>query len=248
MWSDGKLTPRINHFDLPLLRAAGGLFSNLQDLERLALCLMNDGILEGKQVIDPAIIELMCQPYSKDFMASESSFVIHANFPENAYGYGIIMYKYGKHRIIMNAGGGNHLTYFIYDPEDKFSMIIHSNLAWQSLFDSYIKIFEVVLGQKNPSKNGFEVNKNEWKEITGTYYRPAIRANHFNTIKISEKDENLYINFNNTEDSELEQIGNLTYSYSSPYFRYPLAINFQRDESNKVTYLLNVWRAYLKKE
>ena len=246
IWLNGKLTPKINHDEVPLLLAAGGLFSNVQDLERLAKCLMNAGVLDGEQVIDNDIIQLMCQPYSKDFMASGSSYVVYANYPDNAYGYGIIMYKYGKHRFIMNAGGGNHLTYFIYDTETRFSMIMHSNLAWQSLFDSFIKIFEVVLEQENPSNNDFDSNKKEWKEITGTYYRPAIRTNQFNTIKISERDEKLYINFNNSDDTELKQIGNLAYMYSSPFFRYPMAISFQRDESNKVAYLLNVWRAYLK--
>ena len=247
IWLNGKLTPKINHFEVPLLRASGGLFSNVQDLERLAKCLMNAGVLDGEQVIDNDIIQLMCQPYSKDFMASGSSYVVHANWPNNAYGYGIIMFNYGKHRFLMNAGGGNHLTYFIYDTETRFSMIMHSNRAWQSLFDSFIKIFEVVLEQENPSNNDFDSNNKEWKEITGTYYLPAIRKNQFSTIKISERDEKLYINFNNSEDTELDQIGNLTYMYSSSYFRYPMAISFQRDESNKVAYLLNVWRAYLKK-
>ena len=247
IWLNGKLTPKINHDEVPLLRAAGGLFSNVQDLERLTKCLMYAGVSDGEQVIENDIIQLMCQPYSKDIMASGSSYVVHANWPDNAYGYGIIMFNYGKHHFLMNAGGGNHLTYFIYDPETRFSLIIHSNLAWQSLFDSFIKIFEVVLEQENPSNNDFDSNNKEWKEITGTYYRPAIRTNQFSTIKISERDEKLYINFNNSDDTELEQIGNLTYMYSSPYFRYPMAFNFQRDESNKVAYLLNVWRAYLKK-
>ncbi len=247
IWLKGTLTPIINDFDAPLWRASGGLFSNLQDLERLALCFMNDGMLEGEQVFDPDIIEQMCQPYSKDFMASESSFVIHSNYPDNAYGYGIIMYKYGRHKFIMNAGAGNHLTYFIYDPEAKFSMIMHSNLAWHGLYDSFLKIFEVVLEQQNPSNNDIEVNKKEWKEIIGTYYRPAIRTNQFSTIIISQRDEKLYINFNKSGETELEQIGELTYRYSSPFLRYPMAISFQKDESNKVAYLLNVWRAYLKK-
>ncbi|MFH0757317.1 MAG: serine hydrolase domain-containing protein [Bacteroidota bacterium] len=248
IWSDGKLTPKINHFDLPLLRAAGGLFSNLQDLERLVLCFMNNGILEGEQVIDPDIIDQMCQPYSKDFMASGSSYVVHYNWTDNAYGYGIWMFNYGEHRFFVTAGGGNHLTYFIYDPEAGFSMIMNSNRAWQGLYDSFIKIFEVVLGQENPSKNDIEVNEKESEEITGTYYRPAIRTDQFPTIVISEKDEKLYIKFNNSGDSELEQIGNLEYKYSSPYLRYPAAINFQKDESGNITYLLYVWRAYLKKD
>jgi CubicO group peptidase (beta-lactamase class C family) len=248
IWSDGKFTPKINHFDLPLLRAAGGLFSNLQDLERLVKCLMNEGMLEGEQVIDPVILDQMCQPYSKDFLASASSYVFHANYPNNAYGYGIWMFNYGEHRFLVSAGGGNHLTYFIYDPEAKFSMIMHSNGAWQVLYDSFIKIFEVVLGQENPSKNDFEVTKKKCEKITGTYSRPAIRTDQFSTIKISESDAKLYINFNNSGDTELEQIGKLTYKYSSPYLRYPAAINFQKDESGNIAYLLYVWRAYLKKE
>jgi CubicO group peptidase (beta-lactamase class C family) len=247
-WVNGKLTPALNHFEVPLLRAAGGLFSNLQDLERFAKCIMNDGELDGEQVFDHGMIEQICQPYSKNFMASGSSYVVHANWPDNAYGYGIWMFNYGKHRFIVSAGGGNHLTYFIYDSEAKFSMIIHSNLAWQGLLDSFIKIFEVVLEQKNPAINDFKVKKEEWKELKGTYYLPAIRTNQFSTIKISERDEKLYINFNNTDDIELEQIGNLAYRYSNPYVRYPMAISFQRDESNQVAYLLNVWRAYLKNE
>ena len=248
IWLNGKLTPKINHLEVPLLKAAGGLFSNLQDLERLALCLMNNGMLEGVQVFDPTIIKQICQPYSKDFMAFGSSYVVQANWPNNAYGYGIWMFNYGKHRFMVSAGAGNHLTYFIYAPEARFSLIIHSNLAWQGLIDSFIKIFEVVLEQKNPSSNDFKANKEEWKEITGKYYLPAIRTNQFSSIFISEKNEKLYINFNSTSDTELEQIGNMIYRYSSPYFRYPMAISFQRDESNKVAYLLNVWRAYLKNE
>ncbi len=204
IWLDGKLTPKINHFEVPLLQAAGGLFSNIQDLERLALCLMNDGMLEGVQVFDPTIIEQICQPYSKDFMASGSSHIVQANWPNNAYGYGIWMFNYGKHRFVVSAGGGNHLTYFIYAPEARFSLIIHSNLAWQGLYDSFIKIFEVVLEQKNPSSNDFKANKEEWKEITGEYYLPAIRKNQFSSIFISEKNEKLYINFNSTGDIELE--------------------------------------------
>jgi len=86
-------------------------------------------MLEGVQAIDPHLINQMCQIHSIDFMASGSSHVLHSNWTDNAYGYGTWMFNYGEHRLFVSAGRGNHLTYFIYIPEAKFSMIIHSNLA-----------------------------------------------------------------------------------------------------------------------
>lgn len=61
VWTNRGLVPEIYHCEMPLVRAAGGIFSNIQDLERLTICLMNDGMFEGVQVFDPEIIEQMCQ-------------------------------------------------------------------------------------------------------------------------------------------------------------------------------------------
>ena len=66
--------------------------------------------------------------------------------------------------------------------------------------------------------------------------------------RISEKDGKLYINFNNMGYVEFEQIGQLVYRYSSPFFRFPVEIGFYRDESNKVAYLRNIWRTWIKIE
>jgi CubicO group peptidase (beta-lactamase class C family) len=245
---NGILQPALGHFEVPLLRAAGGLFSNLQDMERLALCLMNNGVLDGVQVFDPGIIEQMFLPHAKNFMASVPSYFGFLNYPNNAYGYGTFMFDYGKLHFIGNAGAGTNTTYMLCEPETKFSMIIMSNKAWDVLFDSFKKIFEVVPGEKEPIPVDFEMNRKEWKEITGKYFLPTINKNDVSSAVVSEKEDKLYINFNNQGDVEFEQIGQLVYRYSTPFFRFPVEIGFHRDESNKVAYLRNIWRTWVKIE
>jgi CubicO group peptidase (beta-lactamase class C family) len=244
----GKLSPALSHFEVPLLQAAGGLFSNIQDLERLALCLMNNGVLDGVQVFDPSIIEQMILPHAKNFMASAPSYFGFLNYPNNAYGYGTFMFDYGNLHFIGNAGAGTNLTYVLCEPETKFSMIIMSNKAWDVLFDSFKKIFEIVHREKELTPLDFEMNRNEWKEITGKYILPTKNKNNVSSAVISKKDDKLYINFNNRGDVEFEQIGQLVYRYSNPFFRFPFEIGFYRDESNKVAYLRNIWRTWVKIE
>lgn len=244
----GKLSPALSHYEVPLLQAAGGIFSNIQDMERLALCLINNGVLDGVQVFDRTIIEQMFLPHAKDFMASAPSYFGFLNYPNNAYGYGIFMFDYGKLHFIGNAGSGTNMTYLLCDPETKFSMIIMSNKAWDVLLDSFKKIFEVVLGEKEPTPVDFEIHRKEWKEITGKYILPTIDKNNVSSAVISEKDDKLYINLNNGGDVEFEQIGQLVYRYSNPFFRFPIEISFYRDESKKVAYMGNIWRTWVKIE
>src|SRR6202158_2315264 len=56
---------------------AGSIFSSAPDLARFVLAFMNDGKLEGKQVLSPKLIALMSTP--------------HARVPgsERSYGYGL---------------------------------------------------------------------------------------------------------------------------------------------------------------
>lgn len=246
VWSRNGLVPEMYHCEKPLVRAAGGMYSNIQDLERLALCLMNDGILEGIQVFDPEITEQIRQPFARNFQAAVPTYFGAMNAPNNAYGKGVWMFDYGNQRMIVSAGGGTQLVFLFFAPEAKFSLILASNKAWEYMLVSINKIFEIVLEEGLSGSNEFKPDKAEWKEIVGSYYLPAYRAKQEGSVVISWKDDQLYINFNGTRDMELEQIGPLTYRFAAPYSRFPTAIIFQRDESEKVTSLKHVWRTWLK--
>lgn len=242
------LMPSINHFEVPLLQAAGGIFSNIQDLERLALCLMNEGVVDGFQVFDPTIVEQMSLPHARDFMASAPSYFGLLNYPNNAYGYGLFMFDYGNLHFIGNAGAGSQLTYMLWEPETKFSMIIISNKGMDMLFNSFKKIFEVVLGEKELTPVDFEFNRKEWGEIRGKYILPSINKKNARSAVISERDDKMYINLDNRGDFEFEQIGQLVYRFSYPSSRFPTEIGFSRDEANNVAYMRNIWRTWVKIE
>ena len=248
VWTDKGLVPEIYHCEKPLVRAAGGLFSNIQDLERLTTCLMNDGIFEGVQVFNPDIIEQMRQPYAEDFQASASTYFGASNAPNSAYGQGIWMFDYGNYRINVTAGGGTQMTMVFYEPEAKFAYIFTSNKAWEFMLNSMNKIFEIVLGEKLSGIIDFKSDQAEWKDISGRYYLPAYRSKQAGFAEISEIDDKIYVNFNEAGALELEQIGTLTYRFSAPYSRFPTAIIFHRDESAEVTSLKHVWRTWLKAE
>lgn len=242
------IMPSINNYEMPLLQSAGGLFSNIQDLERLALCLLNNGKVDDEQVFESDIIEKMQLRHAEDFMASAPSYFGFLNYPNNAYGYGIFMFDYGDLHFVGNAGAGTNMTYLLVEPETKFAMILSSNLAWDILVNSFKKIWEVVLGEQEPMNSDIEVDRNEWREITGEYYLPAIDKNRIRSVNISENENKLYINFDGRGKVLLEQIGEMAYSYSTPGFRLPIEISFYRDDSNRVAYLRNIWRTWLKIE
>ena len=239
--------PIINHYEVPLLQAAGGIFSNLQDLERLTLCLMNKGEIDGEQVFESDIIELMSISHAEDFMAS-ASYYGFMSYPNNAYGYGLFMFDYGNFRFIGNGGAGTQMTYLIFEPEAKFIMIIISNKAWDLLISSFKKIWQVVLEEMESVPIDYEIDKKEWKEIAGKYTLPVINKNGLRSVEISEKENKLYINFDGSGDIEFEQIGLMAYRYSTPYLRFPIEISFYREELEKVAYLRNIWRTWVKTE
>ena len=59
------MVPYLSRLESPLVQAAGGLFSTIKDLERFAICLINQGELDGKQVFDKDILQNMSTGYAK---------------------------------------------------------------------------------------------------------------------------------------------------------------------------------------
>jgi CubicO group peptidase (beta-lactamase class C family) len=239
--------PLINHFEIPLLQAAGGIFSSIGDLERLALCLMNKGILDGTTVIESDIIEPMSGRYAENYTAS-APYYGFMNYPNNAYGYGLFMFDYGRLHFIGNGGSGSQMTYLVYEPKAKFAMIFITNITGDFLISSFKEIFEVVLGEKEPEFQSFKPIKEEWKEITGKYVFPGLDKSRLRSAEISGHDGKLFLNMNKTGENELEQISNLTFRYSTLGSRFPMEISFYRDDARKVAYMRNFWRSWEKIE
>ena len=186
--------PAMSYYHVPLTQAAGGIFSNLKDLERLTLCLMQKGELEGEQVFESKIIEDICFPHSKNFTAS-APYYGFMNLPNNAYGYGLFMFDYSNLKFIALGGSGTQMTFMAYEPEAKFAIIVLSNISGEWFIHSFKKIYEVVLGETEPKS---VVYQGERKEISGKYIQPYFNKNNLVYAVIFEKDEKLYIKFKNS--------------------------------------------------
>jgi CubicO group peptidase (beta-lactamase class C family) len=237
--------PYLSHLESPLVQAAGGLFSTIKDLERVAICFINQGELDGKQIFDKDIIMTMSTGYAKNFMAN-GPYYGFMSYPNNAYCYGLFTFDYGKSKFIGNGGSASQMTYFIYEPEKKFAMISINNSNNEFLINSFKKIFKVVLGEKELlSTNTFE-SKIEWKEIVGTYTLHSLKAKNESRLEIFIKDGSLYIKFGTSTEIKMDQIGVLTYKYIIPSARFPMEVAFYRSSSGKVQYMSNFWRAWEK--
>ncbi|MFO8236244.1 MAG: serine hydrolase domain-containing protein [Bacteroidales bacterium] len=239
------MSPYLSHLESPLVQAAGGLFSTIKDLERFAICLINQGELDGKNVFDKDVLLNMSTGYAKHFMAS-GPYYGFMSYPNNAYGYGLFMFKYGDLGFIGNGGSGSQMTYFIYEPQRKFAMISINNSNSEFLINSFKKIFEVVLGEKELQPTKFYENKLEWKEIAGTYILHNLKAKDESRLEIFEKDGSLYIRFGTSPDIKIDQIGVLTYKFIIPGSRFPLELVFYRNHSGKINYMSHFWRAWEK--
>jgi CubicO group peptidase (beta-lactamase class C family) len=243
------IIPAMNHFEGPLWRAGGGIFSNTQDLERLALVLLNNGNLDGEQLFDRAIIDKIMHPHSKNFAAPvSSSYYGLLGFPDNAYGYGSYMFEFKGKKIFALGGGGYQMSFIIMNNDSKFATIMLSNMAWDALISSLEIIYNVGLNAQKLISAEYKCENKEWNSISGRYIMPSISKEKVNSAVVFTRNEKLYINFNNTKDFELEQIGDWAYKYSDPSIRRPIEIGFYKNESNKIAYLRNFWRTWIKVE
>jgi CubicO group peptidase (beta-lactamase class C family) len=237
------MRPYLSHLESPLVQAAGGLFSTIKDLEKFAICLINQGKFDGKQIFDNDILLNMSTGYAKQFMAS-GPYYGFMSYPDNAYGYGQFMFKYGDLGFIGNGGSASQMTYFIYEPQRKFAMISINNSDREFLINSFKKIFEVVLGVKESQQTRSYENKLEWKEISGTYLLHNIKAKKESRLEIFEKGESLFLRLGTSQEIRMDQIGILTYKFSFPGSRFPLEVVFYRDTLGKINYMSHFWRAW----
>ncbi|WP_254544461.1 serine hydrolase [Halomarina pelagica] len=77
--------------------AAGGLISSATDLAALLRCVLNDGTLDGVQVLDPELVEAMCK--------YQSPLLPTADGTRRGYGYGWEVADFLDDTLVSHQGG-----------------------------------------------------------------------------------------------------------------------------------------------
>ncbi len=243
--SNGSVMTYILNVSCPLIQAAGGLYSNTPDLERFAITLMNQGEIDGQQIFEKSVIEMLSGKYSARFTSSDSPFSF-LSFPNNAYGYGIFTFDYGNLKFTGNIGIASQMTYFMYVPEKKFALIILSNLQMDMLVSSFKKILDVVLGETEKPAARIEFDQKESKAITGSYLFHAFDYRNEFSADIAEKNGRLFINLPGEGETELFRTGVMEYTFISQASRLPGEILFEKDKSGVINYMRYSWASWQK--
>jgi CubicO group peptidase (beta-lactamase class C family) len=221
--SAGRAKVQLLNVSNPMFQPAGGLFSNVYDLCRFADCFMNNGMLEGKQLISAEVIKKMSTPYTEFGLLHE-----YLGYPGSYYGYGLINFTNKGIHFLGHSGEANFQnTLFAMAPEQKTAIIIFSNTGKYPFFNSFEKAVEIFLpaGKDNSKPETPFIFDTE---IIGKYYFPGPQGTKNPGREIFKKENKLFIRFIN------------------PEFKFPDEVKFFPDKTGKIKYMSSVWRAWVK--
>jgi CubicO group peptidase (beta-lactamase class C family) len=118
--------------------ANGGVFTSASDFARFAIAFLNNGKIEGKQILPPAVITKLSTPY---ITIPSSNTIEHPR-----YAYGLNVRDYRGVRVLQHGGlriGFGSLVRFI--PEYHFAVIILTNKSDTVFLKSMEKATELAV-------------------------------------------------------------------------------------------------------
>jgi CubicO group peptidase (beta-lactamase class C family) len=236
----GAMVPTPTGLTTAVIQPAGGLFSTIHDLARLAICFMNDGVLQGKKLIGSSVIQKMSVGYAP--AGSLSSYLF---YPNSTCSYGSIVFDRKGIRYVFSCGeAGNLNSLFVMAPEHKTALIVLSNAGYHPFAPSIEEAMDLMLPAKaEPTK---EFPRENREELVGKYYSPNIEGTKEDITEIFAKEGALFIRFPNDTALSLIRSGPMTYQFTTPRFTVPLEVTFYPDSSGKVKYLNYFTRAQIK--
>lgn len=147
---------------------AGSIFSNGKDLSRWVIALMNEGRVDGQQVLPASAIKQMVQHHIP--VPGET---------DSYYGYGLTVFKHQGLEFVGHGGfsrGYGSMIQMV--PSRKFAVIVLTNKSGETMRKSLSKAFELGLGLKDEEDKPAPVTPltaAEMAEYVGVYsHAPTI--------------------------------------------------------------------------
>ena len=183
----GKATILRPVFNNVAMWPAGSIFSNAKDLSRWVIALLNEGRVDGKQLLSASLIKQLFQH--------------HVPVPGEAdsfYGYGLTVFKYNGLEFAGHGGfsrGYGSMIQMV--PSRKFAVIVLTNKSGETMRKSLNKATELGLGlkdsnQQNPAPVA-TLTESEMKEYVGSYSHAPT------TWEVFVKENKLYVKFDGNE-------------------------------------------------
>jgi CubicO group peptidase (beta-lactamase class C family) len=207
---------------------AGQLFSTAPEFARFCIAFMNDGQLEGRQVLSPFVIEQLSMP--RIAIPNEDRF----------YGYGLSIRDAQGLRWLSHSGsrtGYGSLARMC--PERNFAVIILCNKTGIGLAAVADLAAKIVLGIEPPEvkpPTPLPIGDAEMLHYVGSY------ANGFNTHTLRIVDDKLFFSRNRPVVKVGERNFVAQATSEAPRLEFSLVV----DQRNEVTHLMSRGRAYKK--
>jgi CubicO group peptidase (beta-lactamase class C family) len=178
----------------------GSVYSNVGDLARFVISLMNEGKLEGKQALAPLAVAKLPAP--------------HVTLPgaiDVNYGYGLMSYNYRGARVTQHGGASTgYGSTILLVPEHKFAVIVLTNRSGETLPRAGDKVMELMLPLKPPeqeeTKSPLTISEAEMAGYVGRYSHAP------RTWDVYVKDGKLWLKHEGG-DSELKKVGPAIFTY-----------------------------------
>jgi CubicO group peptidase (beta-lactamase class C family) len=178
---------------------AGSLFSNAKDLSRWVIALLNEGRVDGQQLLSPSLVKQLGQHR-----------VPVPGEPDAYYAYGLTVFSFKGLEFVGHGGfsrGYGSMIQMV--PSRKFAVIVLTNKSGETMRKSLNKATELVLGLKDEEQKPAPVappTPSEMNEYTGVYSHAPI------TWDVFVKDGKLFVK---TEGKEylLTKTGDKKFTY-----------------------------------
>ena len=183
---------------------AGSIFSNTHDLARFVAAFMNEGRLDGKQVLDPKVIALMSTQ--------------HATIPGStqSYCYGLQTGESRGVRVLEHGGSrtgyGSHIRMI---PAQRVAVIVQTNRSGATLPSTAWKALELagtVAPDSAVSKATVVVSSKDMTQIPGVY------ENGSQKLEIVARDNRLFLKRARGSEAELIKRGESSFATEQSTF------------------------------
>jgi len=170
---------------------SGFLFSNVIELSRLTRALMNQGQLDGEQVLLPEVIAVLTHPHAKPVEFSSNGY----------YGYGVFLSENRDlHHIAFGGSRRGFSSHVQMIPEHHFAVIQLLNRAgsvqMKKTSEKAIELFLALETEPTPALPAeLPITMAEIQRLTGRYARPYIHATKTNLLQLVDTEEKLMFGF-----------------------------------------------------
>lgn len=226
---------------------AGFMFSNVNELSRFAIAFMNEGKLEGKEVLPPSAINKLSTPYSP----------VISSYDSGSYGYGLFIHNSRGVQVVEHPGGMEGFTcQFLMVPEHRFAVIILSNTYGTKFPKSTEKAMELFLPLEAEMAADSEMNvslpmpeevisEEEMSEEEMTAYVGHYSNSPELYLDIVKKDGGIFLKIGELE-APVTKIGENRFLATNPFLGQPLEFILVPGEDGEPGYLHMSHRALKK--